>query len=115
MWSRDGRELFYRASDDLMSVAVNTTGALTLGERKKVADLSGYDAGQFHEFDVSSDGQRFLLLRTDPSSRPVRLDIIVNWLDDSKRRSPPDDPVQAPRSVLASALHVCVVLEVPRG
>jgi eukaryotic-like serine/threonine-protein kinase len=83
-WSRDGRELFYRAGDDLMSVAVNTTGALKLGERRKLADLSGYDAGQFHEFDVSPDGQRFLLIRTDPSSRPVRLDIIVNWLDELK-------------------------------
>lgn len=55
MWSRNGRELFYRAGDDLMSVAVNTTGALTLGERRKLAALSGYDAGQFHEFDVSAD------------------------------------------------------------
>jgi Tol biopolymer transport system component len=87
MWSRDGRELFYRAGDDLMSVAVNTTGALKLGERRKLAILSGYDAGQFHEFDVSPDGQRFLLIRTDPSSRPVRLDIIVNWLDELKAKT----------------------------
>ncbi len=87
MWSRDGRELFYRAGDDLMSVAVNTTGALTLGERRTLADLSGYDAGQFHEFDVSPDGKRFLLVRTEPSSRPVRLDIIVNWLDELKAKT----------------------------
>jgi hypothetical protein len=87
IWSRDGRELFYRADDDLMSVAVNTTGALKLGERRKLAALSGYDAGQFHEFDVSPDGQRFLLIRTDPSSRPMRLDIIVNWLDELKAKT----------------------------
>lgn len=70
-----------------MSVAVNTTGALKLGERRKLAALSGYDAGQFHEFDVSADGQRFLPIRTDPSSRPVRLDIIVNWLDELKAKT----------------------------
>ena len=87
MWSRDGRELFYRAGDDLMSVAVNTTGALKLGERRKLADLSGYDAGQFHEFDVSPDGQRFLLIRTEPSSRPLRLDVMVNWLDELKAKT----------------------------
>ena len=75
------------AGDDLISVAVTTTGALKLGERRKLVDLSGYDAGQFHEFDVSPDGQRFLLIRTEPSSRPLRLDVIVNWLDELKAKT----------------------------
>jgi dipeptidyl aminopeptidase/acylaminoacyl peptidase len=85
VWSRDGKELFYRAGDDLMSVAVQTSGALVLGARHKVLDLSGYDTGAFREFDVSADGQRFLLIRTDPDSRPVRLDIILNWFDELRR------------------------------
>ena len=86
IWSRDGQELFYRAGDDLISVQVKTIGDLVLGARRKLLDLSGYDSGNFHEFDVSADGQRFLLIRTDPGSRPVRLDIILNWFDDLKRR-----------------------------
>ena len=39
--------------------------ALVLGERTKLLDLSEYDSGYFHEFDVSADGQRFLVIRTD--------------------------------------------------
>jgi Tol biopolymer transport system component len=92
VWSRDGRELFYRAGDDLMSVQVRTSrdpgsgardpATLVLGERKRLLDLSAYDSGYFHEFDVSTDGQRFLLIRTEPASRPVRLDIIINWFEE---------------------------------
>ena len=66
VWSRDGRELFYRAGDDLISVRVQTTSGLVLGERTKLLDLSEYDSGYLHEFDVSADGQRFLVIRTEP-------------------------------------------------
>ncbi len=89
VWSRDGRELFYRAGDDLMSVQVKTMPSppgLVLGERRKVIDVSAYDPGYFHDFDVSADGQKFLLIRTDPASRPVRLDVILNWFDELKKK-----------------------------
>ena len=86
VWSRDGKELFYRAGDALMSVTVSTTGALTLGERRKLIDLTGYDSGDFRDFDVSTDGQRFLLIYTDPALRPTRLDIIVNWVEELRAR-----------------------------
>ncbi|CAN5830045.1 hypothetical protein BH18ACI5_BH18ACI5_19430 [soil metagenome] len=59
VWSRDGRELFYRAGDDLLSVQVRTDSGLVLGERRRLLDLSRFDPGYFHEFDVSADGQRF--------------------------------------------------------
>jgi dipeptidyl aminopeptidase/acylaminoacyl peptidase len=85
VWSRDGRELFYRAGDDLISVRVQTTSGLVLRERTKLLDLSEYDSGYLHEFDVSADGQRFLVIRTDRESRPTRLDVILNWFDDLRR------------------------------
>ena len=86
VWSRDGRELFYRDGDDLISVRVQTTSGLVLGERTKLLDLSEYDSGYLHEFDVSADGQRFLVIRTDRESRPTRLDVILNWFDELERK-----------------------------
>ena len=85
-WSRDGLELFYRAGDDLVSVEVQTRGALVLGARKRLIDLSAYDSAYFHEFDVSADGHRFLLIRTEPDARPYRLNIITNWVDELRRK-----------------------------
>jgi len=57
---------------------------LLLGARRKLIDLFPYDSGHVHEFDVSADGQRFLLIRSDPSSRPVRLALILNRFDELK-------------------------------
>jgi dipeptidyl aminopeptidase/acylaminoacyl peptidase len=86
VWSRDGRELFYRGGDDLISVDVRTAPTLVLGQRRKLLDLSAYDPAYFHEFDVSADGQRFLLIRTEPTSRPVRLNVMLNWVETLKTK-----------------------------
>ena len=85
VWSRDGRELFYRAGDDLMSVQVQSTDPLVLGDRKKLMDVSAFEPGYFHDFDVSADGQKFLFIRAEPESRPTRLDLILNWLPELER------------------------------
>ena len=82
VWSRDGHQLFYRAGDNLVSVQVRLTPQLTLGARQTLLDLSAYDSGYLHEFDVSADGQRFLLIRTAPESRPTRLDLVLNWSEE---------------------------------
>jgi dipeptidyl aminopeptidase/acylaminoacyl peptidase len=89
--SADGRYVAYTSDesgrDDLIGVRVTRTApTLEFGERQKLIDLSPFDAGNFHEFDVSSDGQKFLLIRSDPSSRPVRLDVIVNWFDELAKK-----------------------------
>jgi hypothetical protein len=88
VWSRDGHELFYRAGDDLMSVDVRMAPGLVLGARRKLLDVSAYDPAYFHEFDVSADGQKFLLIRTDAAARPVRLDVILNWFQELTQRVP---------------------------
>jgi serine/threonine-protein kinase len=85
VWARDGRQLFYRAGDDLVSVEVRLTPAFSLGARRTLLDLSAYDSGYLHEFDVSPDGQRFLLMRTAPESRPTRLDIVLNWSEELRK------------------------------
>jgi Tol biopolymer transport system component len=86
IWSRDGRELFYRAGDDLVAVDVQTSGGFVVGARRQLIDLSSYDSGAFHEFDVSPDGKQFLLIRTEPESRPYRLNIITNWVEELRKK-----------------------------
>jgi serine/threonine-protein kinase len=86
VWSRDGRELFYRAGDHVMSIDVRSTNPLTLGERHTLVDVSGFDSMYFHEFDVSADGRRFLFLRAEPDARPTRLDVIVNWFPELAKK-----------------------------
>jgi len=85
VWSRNSSELFYRAGDDLMSVQVRSTSPLVLGERKKLLDVSAFEPGYFHDFDVSADGTRFLFIRSEPNARPTSLNVIVNWFPELER------------------------------
>ena len=85
VWSRDGKELFYRAGDDLMSVEVLSMNPLRLGARKKLLDVSAFEPAYFHDFDVSADGQRFLFIRAEPDARPTRIDVVLNWFPELTR------------------------------
>jgi len=87
-WSRDGRELFYRSGDYLMSAEVKSMSPLVLGARTRLMDVSQYEAGYFHDFDVSADGQRFLFIRAEPDARPTRIDVITNWFPALERLVP---------------------------
>ena len=84
-WSRNGKELFYRAGDNLMSVEVLSTSPLKLGMRKPLIDVSAFEPAYFHDFDVSADGQRFLFIRAEPDARPTRIDVILNWFPELSR------------------------------
>jgi len=84
-WSRNGKELFYRAGDDLMSVEILSNDPLRLGTRKKLLDVSAFEPAYFHDFDVAADGQRFLFIRAEPDARPTRIDVILNWFPELKR------------------------------
>ena len=71
-WSRDGRELFYIEGNALVAVPVRVDGA--------IGALTGYD--------VTPDGQRFLMTRPDPGSVPRQLNVILNWASDSAQSVP---------------------------
>jgi serine/threonine protein kinase/Tol biopolymer transport system component len=79
VWSRDGKELFYRAGDFLWSAEIKSLSPLAFGERRKLLDVSAFESMYFHEFDVSADGKQFLFIRATTDARPTRLDVIVNW------------------------------------
>jgi Tol biopolymer transport system component len=84
-WRRDGRELYYLAPDDkLMAVAV-TASANTL-ELSRPAPLFEVTVGAqpLHQYDVTGDGQRFLVNSTaNASATPVT--VVVNWTAGLKR------------------------------
>jgi len=82
VWRRDGSELFFVAADgQMMSSAVKTGGTefefaapKPLFKTRMMAWVLG-----FHEYDVSRDGQRFLIgtLIGEPTAPPPT--VIMNW------------------------------------
>jgi serine/threonine protein kinase len=89
VWRRDGGELFFIASDgQMMASSVKTGGTeFQFAAPKplfKTRTLS-LERSIFHEYDVSPDGQRFLIgtLIGDPKAAPPT--VILNWLAEMKK------------------------------
>jgi Tol biopolymer transport system component len=81
-WRGDGRELFYLAPDGTMMVVQSTLespGRFARAQPLFRTSLSPASP-EMSEFDVTSDGQSFLLLEPT-STRPQTFTFILNWTD----------------------------------
>jgi len=91
VWARSGRELFYRNSDKMMAATVATKPAFAAAKPKLLFE-GQYETASYRflpNYDVSSDGQRFLMIKTsEQGSASTQINIVLNWLEDLKRRVP---------------------------
>jgi Tol biopolymer transport system component len=73
VWSRDGRELFYRATGEnamLLSARVDLGGQPRVLSRTPLFSVAEYASATPHaNYDVSPDGRQFAMVRTNPSAR----------------------------------------------
>lgn len=76
-WRKDGKEIFYRRGigRSLVAAAVNFTGnTIDIGAEKQIVgslSILGYD--------VTSDGQRFLLRLRSREAASQPLTVVQNW------------------------------------
>ena len=89
IWSRDGRELFFRTGRRIFAVPVDTTRGFTVGkpvmlfERPYLVDLlTGFD------YDVAPDGRFLMIKPSEDEQAPARLNVVLNWVKKLKRRVP---------------------------
>jgi hypothetical protein len=81
LWSRDGRELFYRAADGmLMAVDVKGGTKFEHGVPKPLFPVPEIPAPGISRFDISPDGKRFLIPQPVTQSENQRLMVVTNWL-----------------------------------
>ena len=88
-WSADGKELFYRNGDKMMAVAIETQPALRVANPRALFE-EHYYAGVEPSYDVSQDGQRFLMLKESlEHPAATQLIVVLNWFEELKRLVPP--------------------------
>jgi hypothetical protein len=94
LWAPNGRELFYLDQDGgfLTSVPVDTSGDFSYGKPARLLDKRYY-AVQIRTYDVSRDGQRFLLIKDaetvdHQTVASPGVTVVQNWFDELKRRVP---------------------------
>ncbi len=85
VWNRNGSEIFYAARDGmLMSVTLHlASGRLEIAEPQPLFLLQLGVSGEIqfhrHPYDVSPDGQRFLVIRRAPDTEADGAVVVTNW------------------------------------
>jgi hypothetical protein len=85
-----GRELFYRNDDEMMAVEIGTQPNFSAGTPKTLFDAP-YEtlATSTPNYDVSADGQRFLMLKAvGQAQASTQINVVLNWFEELKRLVP---------------------------
>ena len=90
LWTRGGRELVYRKGDSVMAVTVDL-------EQGRIGQPVALFGGPYPDnpgwtrprsYDVSRDGERFLMNRLPADRPPPRIAVVLNWFDELKAKMP---------------------------
>ena len=86
-WSRDGKELFYVEGETLIAVSVTTEPRFEAGKAKRLFSDPNltWQERTMPQYDVSPDGQRFVMIEPVGRSRPV-IRIVQNWYEEFRDR-----------------------------
>jgi serine/threonine protein kinase/Tol biopolymer transport system component len=91
VWNPNGKELFYRSGDKMMAVDIVTQPSFAAG-KPRVLFEGQYEPAPFPiaNYDVSPDGQRFLMLKPSGSAEaaPTQINIVLNWFEELKQKVP---------------------------
>jgi eukaryotic-like serine/threonine-protein kinase len=87
MWARNGRELFYLDASNTLNVAPVSAagGTFVAGRPSKVFDANYATPFPPRQYDVSTDGQRFLMLKDSSggsNTTPASMIVVLNWFEE---------------------------------
>jgi Tol biopolymer transport system component len=90
-WNPNGRELFYRSGDKMMAVDIATQPSFTVGKPQMLFEGPYMPTPLTNpNYDVSPDGQRFLMLKPSESAEaaPTQINVVLNWFEELKQKVP---------------------------
>lgn len=80
-WSDDGSEIFFVSSDAMWSVRVEVESRVRVRSPEKLFDLRMDDSGvPIANYDVTPDGQRFLVVTNDRSTDTHSVEVVLGWI-----------------------------------
>jgi serine/threonine-protein kinase len=91
VWARNGGELFYRDNDRSVAVEITTRPAFGVGKPKVLFRgqyVKGSTAVGAAGYDVSLDGQRFLMVKPVGQGEATQINVVQNWFAELKRLVP---------------------------
>ena len=92
VWNPNGRELFYRIGEKMMTVDISTQPGFAAGKPRMLFE-GRYEPTPLTtpNYAVSPDGQRFLMLKPADQAEesPTQINVVLNWTEELKRLVPP--------------------------
>ena len=88
-WSKGGAELLYYDGRGVVSLDVSSAGATPrLGRPQRLFDYSPYTGRLGPDYDVTTDGRRFLMIRNTAETPATRAQLVVvqNWTAELRNR-----------------------------
>jgi len=91
-WNRNGRELFYRSGDKMMALDVTIEANFSVGKPHLLFERH-YFTSDFPlvgtAYDISPDGQRFLMVKgVEHATAVTQINIVLNWFEELKQKVP---------------------------
>ncbi|HXQ25319.1 MAG TPA: protein kinase [Candidatus Acidoferrales bacterium] len=93
LWNHNGRELFYRNGNRMMAVDIGTQSGFAVGKPRMLFEGPYLKNGVGYarpNYDVSPDGQRFLMIKPieQEQAAPTQINVVLNWTEELKRLVP---------------------------
>jgi Tol biopolymer transport system component len=90
VWNPNGKELFYRSEDKMMSVDIIAQPSFSVGRPRMLFQGPYLPGVVFPYYDVSPDAQRFLMIKPSEqtSSSLTQIVVVQNWFEELRRRVP---------------------------
>ena len=77
-WRLDGREIFYVSRDnEMIATPIRLSSEVQVGAPQRLFRI---DPAGWQDYDVTADGERFLLVASVPAPDADAITVTVNWL-----------------------------------
>ena len=91
VWNPNGHELFYRNGDKMMAVDIANQPSFSAGKPRVLFEGRYAPSPYLYtNYDVSPDGQRFLMLKPVDQVHvaPTQINVVLNWFEELKQKVP---------------------------
>ncbi|MBZ5498054.1 MAG: hypothetical protein LAP85_16760 [Acidobacteriia bacterium] len=91
IWSRDGRQLFYRQANQVWVADIRTEGGFSASKPRLLFEQEGLSFGNpIRSWDLWPDGQGFLMVKSEETKPQPATEMIFvqNWFEELKRLVP---------------------------
>ncbi len=96
VWSRDGREVYFRNAGYLATIPVETAGSFVFGQPRRLfhdeyENSENVSREPNRSYDVSADGQHFFMLKRTGEEPTDQIYLVLNFYEELKRLVPTDN------------------------